>query len=192
MPVFRYLIMHNGDRETKSRPVTIRSTDPLSTASSNKSANIRRIILSVVSRREGRRTKILWRLGPRDTATSFQGIFSFLRHSVLGIPAFWSSQFPSLQHFGHPLFIILQLQGIPRYPPRIPKSRVFQSSPAKTFWISRPSTVAKQLSLQCQSSYRPNSQMAAKRNILLPLSSLASLPSLARTKYKRNVNLERG
>ena len=41
------------------------------------------------------------------------------------------------QRFGHPHSHIPSVLGIPRYPPGMPKSLVFWSSPPKKCWISR-------------------------------------------------------
>ena len=60
-----------------------------------------------------------------------QGPFSWLWRWG-GVTAFWASP-----RFGHPHSQIPSVLGIPRYPPGMPKSLVFWSSPPKKCWISR-------------------------------------------------------
>ena len=63
---------------------------------------------------------------------------AFRCHSFLGIPAFWASPLPNpYSVLGIPFSYYCSVLGIPLYPPGMPKSLVFWSSPLTKFWISR-------------------------------------------------------
>ena len=78
----------------------------------------------------------------RLATTSSPGRF-FLALEVSAVTAYWASprfghphsQIPSV--LGIPVSYYCSVLGIPRYPPGMPKSLVFWSSPPKKFWISR-------------------------------------------------------
>ena len=79
---------------------------------------------------------------PALKPTSFPGSLFYL-HRRDGVTAFWASprfghphsQIPSV--LGIPFSYYCSVLGIPRYPPGMPKSLVFWSSPPKKCWISR-------------------------------------------------------
>ena len=92
----------------------------------------------------------------RIFAFSVEGLFSLSSHAFNlvprafpfkngwgGVTAFWASprfghphsQIPSV--LGIPFSYFCSVLGIPRYPPWMPKSLVFWSSPPKKCWISR-------------------------------------------------------